>query len=89
MSKPINLRTARQERADRYLLVPCAHCGRDIPMHSRRCPRCGVRFSGEAFQFTYRPESEANSTRPGAARLLVALILCIAVAVTLAYLLLR
>lgn len=36
--------------------VPCAKCGRLIPMHSTRCPYCGIHFMGEAFEFRHASE---------------------------------
>ncbi len=33
--------------------VSCAHCGRQIWTYAQRCPRCGVHFSGEAWEFRF------------------------------------
>ena len=51
MLEPIDLQKARSATADRRQLVACAHCGRLIPTHSIRCPKCGVHFEGDAFMF--------------------------------------
>ncbi len=53
MAEPVDLQTAKLRRAEKHALVPCARCGRDIPMHSTRCQYCGVHFDGQAFQYTY------------------------------------
>jgi hypothetical protein len=88
VTKPIDLKQAREKRVDRYQLVPCARCGRDIPMHSRRCPRCGVYFSGEAFQFTYNP-SGVDSRGFGLRRFALGLLAGAAIVLALAFLLTR
>ena len=53
MPEPVDLQAVKLRRAEKHALVPCARCGRDIPMHSTRCQYCGVHFDGQAFQFTY------------------------------------
>jgi ribosomal protein L40E len=63
--EPIDITKAREERADRHMLVPCARCGAQIPMHATQCPKCRVHFDGEAFQFTYeRASQNPPSSRP-------------------------
>ena len=83
MPEPIDLRRARDERADRRQLVPCGRCGRDVPMLSTRCPRCGVNFRGAAFQFEYEPTGQVAKTGNGTAILIGAVGIALALAVAL------
>ena len=36
--------------------VKCSHCGEWIFARSKRCPKCGVHFRGEAFQFVHESD---------------------------------
>jgi uncharacterized membrane protein YvbJ len=43
--------------------VKCAHCGSWIPSRSKRCPKCGVHFRGEAFQFSHESDELEKERR--------------------------
>jgi ribosomal protein L40E len=47
--------------------VRCAHCGAWVPARAERCPKCGVHFRGEAFQFEH-PSDELAAARIARAR---------------------
>jgi len=47
--------------------VRCAHCGAWVASRSSRCPKCGVHFKGEAFQFVH-PSDELEAERAARAR---------------------
>ena len=43
--------------------VRCAHCGAWISSDATRCPKCGVYFQGEAFQFSHPKLDELSDDR--------------------------
>jgi uncharacterized membrane protein YvbJ len=49
----IDFESEKRKRDDDPNRVRCAHCGQWIFSRSKRCPKCGVFFRGEAFQFTH------------------------------------
>ena len=49
--------------------VRCAHCGAWIATRADRCPKCGVYFKGEAFQFVHRSDELEAERRARARRL--------------------
>ena len=59
--------------------VKCAHCGKYINMHVRKCPYCGIHFRGEAFQFKHKTEQDyfASKNKPIKILALIILILII------------
>ena len=59
--------------------VRCAHCGAWIFSRATRCPKCGVNFLGEAFQFSHPELDEIPGDRITRRRraLLIAFILTI------------
>ncbi len=62
--------------------VRCAHCGAWIPVRAERCPRCGVFFKGEAFQFSHRSDELEAVRRSRAKRIRI-----IAIAIGILFLL--
>ena len=38
-------------------MVACARCGDPVWAYAQRCPKCGIHYSGEAWQFRYDDES--------------------------------
>jgi len=65
--------------------VKCAHCDNWIEMRATRCPKCGVHFRGDAFQFAARSDdletARANRRRRlGIAAAIVALLFTLGVA---------
>ena len=51
---------AKRKREEDPNKVKCAHCGEWIFARSTKCPRCGVRFRGEAFQFIHGSDELEN-----------------------------
>ena len=49
----IDFEERRRQREDDPNAVRCARCGEWIFSRSTRCPKCGVNFQGEAFQFVH------------------------------------
>jgi uncharacterized membrane protein YvbJ len=58
--------------------VRCAHCGTWVQTRAGRCPKCGVRFLGEAFQFAHRSD-ELEAERAFRARRVRAIAIVIAI----------
>jgi hypothetical protein len=49
----VDFREAKRKRDEDPNKVKCSHCGEWIFARSTKCPRCGVHFRGEAFQFSH------------------------------------
>ena len=58
--------------------VRCAHCAAWVPIRADRCPKCGVRFLGEAFQFVHRSD-ELEAERASRMRRVRAIAVVIAI----------
>ncbi len=81
----IDFDSHRRKRENDPNKVRCAHCGAWILAHETRCPKCGVHFRGEAFQFAYEAEDEmadANAARRKRAMIIAALLVAILIAGT-------
>lgn len=89
MSEPIDLQKARSATADRRQLVACAHCGRLIPTHSTRCPKCGVHFEGEAFMFGPDAAAVGSARLRKVALVVVGLIVAVGLVFSIAGLLIK
>lgn len=79
----IDFETRKRQSDDDPNRVRCARCGAWIFARSTRCPKCGVNFHGEAFQFVHESSDELGAERPLRRRraLLIAAILIVIVAV--------
>jgi hypothetical protein len=53
---------AKRKHDDDPNKVKCSHCGAWIFARSTKCPKCGVFFKGEAFQFLHESD-ELESAR--------------------------
>ena len=58
---PIDFEERRQRHENDPNRVRCARCGEWIFSRSTRCPKCGVNFQGEAFQFVHERSDELIS----------------------------
>ncbi len=65
--EPLSFEKHRREREENS--VRCAHCGRWILATAIRCPECGIRFEGEAQDFTHPSQ---RGRRPRRSLLLIA-----------------
>ena len=59
----IDFESHKRERDMDPNRVRCAHCGGWILSREKRCPKCGVHFLGEAFQFVHEPSDELVAER--------------------------
>jgi predicted nucleic acid-binding Zn ribbon protein len=61
---PIDFEKEKQLRQSDPGKVRCAHCGAWILARATRCPKCGVNFQGEAFQFVHEGSDELLTDAP-------------------------
>jgi ribosomal protein L37E len=63
----IDFGQAKRKHDDDPNKVKCSRCGEWIFARSTKCPRCGVFFQGEAFQFAHESDEleQARAARKG------------------------
>ena len=82
----VDFETWKRRSGDDPNKVRCARCGAWIFARANRCPKCGVHFDGEAFQFSHEPSDELIAEKPARRRraLVIAIILAIGLVVGVA-----
>jgi hypothetical protein len=78
----LNFEDHRRRREHDPDLVRCARCGKTILGTSTRCPECGVHFQGAAEDFSHQSESGRGGTSAKPWVVVVALLLLLAMLLT-------
>jgi uncharacterized membrane protein YvbJ len=59
----VDFEACRRERDNDPNRVRCAHYGAWILGIETRCPKCGIHFRGQAFQFAHEATDELSAAR--------------------------